>query len=144
MMDTFEPTSQSEVDLVCKMIDDPSGCLSVIEFPCLSFVPKRVFIVTGVPSGQERGNHAHYETEQLLVCIQGTIQVRLFDGRISTIKMLSPGQVCFVPKMIWDSQVFESGRDILLVLASTLYDPNDYILDRDKFIEKVKANDHLP
>ena len=38
------------------------GILVPIEFDSFAFTPKRIFYVYGVPAGEERGLHAHYET----------------------------------------------------------------------------------
>ena len=59
---------------------EDNGTLVPIDFSELTFAPKRVFYVTGVPAGDERGHHAHYETQQLLICVQGKISVHLYDG----------------------------------------------------------------
>ena len=54
-----------------------SGNLSVIEFKDLPFDIKRIFYITGVPKGFERGFHAHKETQQFLICLQGSCEVYL-------------------------------------------------------------------
>ncbi len=37
--------------------------------------------------------------------------------------------------MIWDSQVFMTGDDVLLSICSTPYDKSDYIEDMSSFLE---------
>ena len=71
----------------------PKGLLAPIELGQLPFVPKRVFYVCGVPKGQERGNHAHYTTKQILTCIQGEIIVKQLQERL-------PGYA--VPKFVME------------------------------------------
>lgn len=119
---------------------DPKGILCPIEFDTLPFGPKRIFYVINVPAGIERGNHAHHTTQQLLICLQGQIEVKLFDGSHTQITTLNSSESIYVPAMIWDSQTFLTGNDVLLSLASTKYDPNDYINDRNEFI---KLTNHL-
>ena len=110
------------------------GILSVLEFNTLPFIPKRIFWVTDVPQGETRGNHAHRKTEQLLVCLQGSIMVQTDMGIGVDKQILNVGQSVYVGRMVWDSQVFLTGKDILLVLASTAYDKDDYIEDRKVFM----------
>ena len=55
--------------------------LAEIEFFDLPFAPKRVFTVTNVPKNEIRGQHAHYETEQIFICTNGSILVGLDDGK---------------------------------------------------------------
>jgi len=107
--------------------DDERGCLYPLDFAKLPFVPKRLFVVSGVPQSERRGGHAHYKTEQYLICLQGFVEVILDDGHIETTITLTPMQGLHVPALVWDSQVFRTGKDILLVLASTDYNREDYI-----------------
>lgn len=117
---------------------EKEGSLFPIEFSNLSFIPKRVFFVTNVPKGEIRGLHAHYETQQYLICVQGQIEVFLFDGKVEKSSILLPGEYVFVDKMIWDSQKYLTGNDIMLSLCSTSYDKRDYIIDREAFREITK------
>lgn len=121
-----------------KTIED-RGFLSVQEFKDLPFQPKRAFWVYGVSPTEVRGGHAHYETEQYLICLQGAVMVRLWDGQVRDERVISQGEAVYVPKMIWDEQVF-LGRDaILLVLSSTEYDKADYIEDRREYASIVSG-----
>jgi len=114
------------------------GILSVLEFDKMPFSVRRVFWVTDVPQGEERGNHAHCQTEQMLICIKGAIMVRTDDGKGRKEHMLRPGDYQYVGRMVWDSQVFLTGKDILLVMASTTYGKDDYINDKEMFLEQLR------
>ena len=83
-----------------KIIKDDDGTLVPIELSDLPFEPRRIFYVSGVPKGEERGNHAHFETQQILVCLQGSILVKLHDGRDLKEYRLNPNQAILVDKMI--------------------------------------------
>ena len=125
-----------------KIIKDDDGTLVPIELSDLPFEPRRIFYVSGVPKGEERGNHAHFETQQILVCLQGSILVKLHDGTDLKEYRLKPNQAILVEKMIWDSQVFETDNDVLLAICSTNYDKSDYIEDFSDFIinsSKIKS-----
>jgi hypothetical protein len=120
-----------------RRISDPDGSLFPIEFSELPFLPKRVFYVTGVPAGEERGKHAHYTTKQILICVQGSILAKIDTGAQKTEVLLKSGQYTIVNELEWDSQVFLTGDDILLVICSTSYDKSDYIEDYGQFLELV-------
>lgn len=113
--------------------DERGGNLIPIEFNQLSFVPQRIFTVSDVPANHIRGEHAHYTTEQFLLCIKGQIIVYLDDGKEITETLLSSGQSIYIPKMVWDSQKFITGHELMVVLASTEYSLEDYILDKNLF-----------
>ena len=40
--------------------------------------------------------------------------------------------------MIWDSQIFLTGNDVLLSICSTEYNKKDYIEDFDLFLDLTK------
>ena len=117
---------------------DPDGTLVPIEFNRIPFVPKRIFYVCDIPKDEERGNHAHYETKQLLICVQGEIIVKMHNGRYLESIKLTPNQSVLVDKMIWDSQIFLTGNDVLLSICSTEYNKKDYIEDFDLFLDLTK------
>lgn len=122
-----------------RRISDPDGSLFPIEFYELPFLPKRVFYVTGVPAGEERGKHAHYTTKQMLICIQGKILVKIDTGTEKTEVLIESGQYTIVNELEWDSQVFLTGNDILLVICSTPYYKSDYIEDYNQFLELING-----
>lgn len=56
-------------------IEDPRGNLSVIENDIVPFDIKRVYYLYDVPSGSERGGHAHKELQEFLVALSGSFDV---------------------------------------------------------------------
>lgn len=122
-----------------KIINEEDGILVPLEFFELPFKPKRIFYVCGVPKDEERGRHAHFKTQQLLICVQGEILVKLHNGHKLSKYTLFANQSILVDKMIWDSQVFKTGNDVLLSICSTNYEKLDYIEDFNKFLKIVGA-----
>ena len=117
---------------------DQDGTLVPIELKDLPFEVKRIFYVCNVPKGEDRGMHAHYETKQILTCIQGSIKVKLHNGKELTETLLEENESVFIDKMVWDSQIFLTGNDVLLSICSTEYDIEDYIDDFQVFLDVVK------
>lgn len=122
------------------VISDLRGDLSFAEIKQhLPFTPKRYFIVFNVQSREVRGEHAHKKLSQFLVCIVGQCSVMLDDGTHKEEYLLdSPGKGVLIPPMVWGVQYKYSDDAVLLVLASDIYDENDYIRDYDLFISTVK------
>lgn len=114
------------------------GSLIPIELNQFPFTPKRIFLVKDVPVGVVRGEHSHYETQQLLICLRGKIKVNLHDGKSLTSSVLKENDTVFVDKMVWDSQEFLTYDSMLLVIASTHYDKQDYIEDFSYFLNLTK------
>ena len=123
----------SEIQFNC--YKDANGSLVPIELGnSLPFQPMRIFYSYGVPSDCTRGNHAHYTTKQVLVCISGDCVVECSDGHDSKRFILdSPNKGICIPEMIWDKIKFGAQNSVLLVFSSTSYNRDDYIEDYEKF-----------
>lgn len=93
--------------------------------------------------GVTRGYHAHKNLEQILICIHGSCKIRLDNGYEKKIVPLEkPYEGLYVANNIW-REMFDFSEDaVLMVLASDLYDANDYIRDYDEFLEFVKQSNN--
>jgi acetyltransferase-like isoleucine patch superfamily enzyme/dTDP-4-dehydrorhamnose 3,5-epimerase-like enzyme len=112
---------------------DLRGKISVGEVEAhLPFTPHRYFVVYDVPSEHVRGEHAHIEDEEVLICVNGSVAVVLDDGRVrEEVQLDSPTRGLYIPPLIWTVQYRYSHDAVLLVLAARVYDPNDYVRDYD-------------
>ena len=87
------------------------------------------------PGGNITPLHAHKVCHQLIVAAAGAFDVFLDDGREQRVVTLNrPYYGLHVLPGIWASQREFSSSSICLVLASELYDENDYIRDYDDFL----------
>jgi hypothetical protein len=127
----------------CKLIDlkkisARQGNITPVEGNSdIPFDIERVYYLYDVPGGETRGGHAHKELQQVIVSILGSFDVILKDGnQKKTIKLERAYYGLYLPKMIWrELENFSSGG-ICLVLASKLYDENDYIRDYGIFLRE--------
>lgn len=116
---------------------DRKGNLTVVENgQTLPFDVKRVYYIYDVPGGENRGAHAHKQLEQLIVAASGSFTVTLDDGKNKRSFFLNrPYQGLYVKPGMWrDLEDFSSGA-VCLVLASELYDKDDYIRNYDDFLK---------
>lgn len=114
------------------LVQDLRGYLSAAEN--LPFEIKRYFLVFDVPSREVRGEHAHRRCHQFLVCVHGECRVIADDGKEREEVVLdSPGIGVHIPPMVWATQYRYSPDAVLLVLASEVYQPEDYIRDYAEF-----------
>lgn len=103
------------------------------------FDVKRVFYIYGTQTGISRGQHAHYKTKQLLIAIHGSCKVTLSDGKQKkTYTLDKPNIGLLQDALIWGTMYDFSKDCILMILANTFYDENDYIRDYDTFLKEVK------
>jgi UDP-2-acetamido-3-amino-2,3-dideoxy-glucuronate N-acetyltransferase len=123
-------------------IVDLRGGLSFGEYDKhLPFVPKRYFVIFDVPSIEIRGEHAHRQQQQFLVCLKGSCSVVLDDGKgRDEVVLNSPDVGLYLPPMVWGIQYKYTSDAVLLTLASDVYDANDYIRDYDLFLQELKKD----
>lgn len=120
-------------------IDAEQGNITVVEnsdnFP---FKVKRIFYLYDIPGGESRGAHAHRKCHQLLVAATGAYEVLLDDGNTKRLVQLNrPYLGLHIPPGIWASEINFSSGSICLVLASELYDEQDYIRSYDDYLKFV-------
>lgn len=127
---------------VLNTVSETRGEISILEIENeIGFAAKRFFIVSGVPSNEKRGQHAHIEGEQLLIAVNGSLMASVFDGSTTQeFELDSSKQALFMPKMTWGSQWNFSKDAKLLVLCSNTYEPEDYITNFQEFTSNVKQN----
>lgn len=101
----------------------------------LPFLVKRVYYIVDVPTGAERGAHAHKRLDQLVIAIKGSFLVDITDGvRNWSFTMGSSDKALFLPSGMWRALRGFSEGSVCLVLASECYEPDDYIRDYDQFL----------
>ena len=89
-----------------------------------------------IPGGEARGAHAHKECHQFLVAASGSFEVVLDDGvNKRTVLLNRPFYGLHIPPGIWAAEQGFSSGAICLVLASHVYDDDDYIRDYQEFIK---------
>lgn len=135
--DNFEMEGVRLYDL--PIIMDLRGSLTFAEHDSsLPFTPKRYFLQFDVPSEEVRGEHAHRECQQFLVCIKGKCSIVADNGHSRSEYLLNrPNLGLYIPPMIWATEYKYSQDAVLLVLASDTYKAEDYIREYDQFLKEV-------
>lgn len=133
---------QAAVYRMPQVLEASRGNLTVGEIDRdLPFLPKRYFAVYDVPSEKLRGEHAHRECHQFLICMRGSCRALLDDGENRQEVVLSrPDIGLYLPPMIWGTQYDYTRDAVLFVFASHAYDNADYIRDYETFRAELDAN----
>ena len=120
-------------------ICDPRGNLTVAE--SLKNVPfdiKRAYWVYDVSGGESRGGHAHKRLKQLVIALSGSFHVTLDNGRERQSYLLNhPWQGPIIETGVWRTLDDFSSGAVCLVLASELYEEDDYIYDYEEFLKYI-------
>lgn len=115
-------------------IEDPRGNLSVLEENTIPFEIKRVYYLYDVPSGAQRGGHAHKNQQEFIIAVSGSFEVVLNTGTAEKVyHLFKPNEGLYVPVNTWrELRNFSSGS-VCLVVSSATFDELDYIRDFSDF-----------
>ncbi len=116
-------------------IGDPSlGYISVAEKGTLPFEVNRVYWTYFTPQDVQRGGHAHYKLEQILLAVAGKIIVKteLLNGEKAEFILEKPNTGLYIPRMCWREMQYTHNA-VQICIASLAYSEDDYIRDYRTF-----------
>ena len=114
--------------------DDRGQLVALEEFNDIPFSIKRVYYMYDTKKNVVRGGHAHLKLQQILVCIHGSCKIHLDNGaETKEVLLEKPYEGLYIANDIWREMYDFSEDAVLLVLASEVYDENDYIRDYNLF-----------
>jgi dTDP-4-dehydrorhamnose 3,5-epimerase-like enzyme len=125
-------------------IVDARGNLSFVEANRhIPFEIKRAYWIYDVPGGEMRGGHAFREQDEFIIALSGSFDVIVDtgNGQKKRFPLNRSYFGLYIPKGVWRSLENFSTNSLALVLASTVYNENDYIRDYTEFI--TFANDKV-
>lgn len=124
---------------------DERGHLVIVEGnQDIPFEIKRAFYIYGSDSDVVRGQHANRESEFVLINVAGKSKVRVKDGEgnEAVYSLNRPHTGIYLPTMVWKDMYDFSSDSVLLVLASTHYDANEYIRNYDDFVKIIQEENN--
>ncbi len=123
---------------------DERGHMVVVEgLKDIPFEIKRIFYIYGSDKNVVRGQHANRESEFVLINVAGTSKVRVKDGKgnEAVYSLNRPHTGIYLPQMVWKDMYDFSEDSVLLVVASTEYNADEYIRDYDEFVKIINNGD---
>ena len=116
--------------------DDRGALVALEDHKNIPFTIKRVYYMFNTKDKVRRGLHAHKDLRQLAVVLKGSCRFTLDDGNEKVEVFLdNPKQGLFIESYIWREMYDFSEDCVLLVLADSFYDEDDYIRDYEEFIK---------
>lgn len=96
----------------------------------IPFAIERLYYITDVPSDVRRGFHSHYDLEQVLICLSGSVTIKVMTpDKEEEVVLDRVNKGLYIGPMVWREMYDFSEHAVLLVLASRHYDEKDYIRD---------------
>lgn len=119
--------------------DERGSLVALEDHKNIPFTIKRVYYMFNTKEKIRRGFHAHKKLQQLAVVLKGSCRFMLDDGNEKIDFLLdNPAQGLYIKSFVWREMYDFSDDCVLLVLADSFYDEDDYIRDYQEF--KVMIN----
>ena len=121
-----------------KITDIRGSIVALEEGRDIPFVVRRCYYIYDTKPDQPRGAHAHKALEQMCVCVRGSCNILLDDGKDKVeIRMDLPTTGVYIGPMVWHEMRNFSNDCVFLALASLPYDENDYIRNYGEFMKRA-------
>lgn len=121
-----------------KFLDERGNLSFIEEEKHIPFKIARSYWIYDVPGGEVRGGHAYKENQEFIVALSGSFDVILDNGEEKQIFHLNRSYYgLYIPKGWWRSMENFSTNSLALVVASTVYNKEDYIYNYEEF-KKMK------
>lgn len=127
---------QGHIIQLPKIIDRRGNLSFLEEINHIPFKIRRSYWIYDVPGGEVRGGHAYKENQEFIISLSGSFDVILDNGKEQKRFYLNRSYYgLYVPKGLWRQMENFSTNSLALVVASTLFDKDDYIYNYQIFKE---------
>ena len=118
-------------------IQDPRGNLTFIQDnDQIPFKIKRSFWTYDVPGGYQRGGHAYFQQDEIIIALSGSFDVVVNDGQNEIKYSLNRSYYgLYLPRLTWRRMENFSTNALSLHLSSEVYNAEDYIMDFEEFLK---------
>lgn len=123
-----------------KKISSVSGNITPIEAERdIPFKIRRIYYIYGVDEDIIRGYHAHRNLHQVLICVNGSVKIKVKTfSKEEIIELKEPSEGLYIGPMIWREMFDFSKEAVLVVLASDYYNESDYIRDYSDYVTQAQ------
>lgn len=119
--------------------DERGSLISLETHKNIPFDIKRIYYIFNTKTGVSRGFHAHRNLKQVVICLSGSCDFTLDDGKTrESITLDKPNEAIYIENYQWREMHNFSSDCVLIVIASEHYSEDDYIRDYDLFLKEIK------
>jgi len=110
--------------------DDRGELVAIEGMKDVDFDIKRIYYVFATGSNAIRGKHAHKDIKQVLLCVRGSCDILVDNGRDrKTVKLNQPNKGLYIHGFIWRELMNFTEDAVVLAVVDKSYDKDDYIFD---------------
>lgn len=121
-------------------VQNELGFLGFLENGKIPFDVRRCYYLTGVDEKTRRGLHGHLKLQQILIAPIGSFEVKVINKYGENNYVLDkPNVGLYIPEMSWRELSNFSKPSCCLVLASEVYEENDYVHDFQLFTRMIDS-----
>ena len=121
-------------------VNSKSGILSFMEVDgTLPFDVKQLYWIYDIKGEAHRGNHAHINSDRVIICISGRIDIEIesTSGELYEFQLVDPSMVLYYPRMHWIKLKFHD-LALAVVAASDIFKNDITVKDINEF-RKLKV-----
>ena len=136
LLELYAVTDMSRVALVhLNTHTDERGRLTAVEGDSeIPFPIRRIFYVYNVQPDDERGGHAHPNTEQFLIAMAGSLDIDVMaPNTTKTFHLDDPSLGLYVPEMLWVRLYNFTPDAVCFAAANTHYAEEDVIREWEEY-----------
>lgn len=121
---------------------DERGNIHIAEYnKDFDFNVKRIYYLTGMSEETKRGEHAHVELNQLMLCLAGSFDIELDNGfTTQKLRMTNDSKALLVRDLVWREMTNFTTDAVMLVLNDRVYSEDRVIRNYSTFKNLVKEN----
>ena len=114
---------------------DERGNINIAELnKDFDFDVKRIYYLTGMDMSTKRGEHAHLELNQFMLCLAGSFEISLDNGFVKeAFIMKNNSKALLVGNLVWREMTNFSSDAVMLVLNDRVYSEDIVIRDYSEF-----------
>ena len=131
-------------EIIFRTNTDIRGALTSIEgeYNDIPIDIKRIFYMHHVVD--DRGGHAHIDTDQVLIGISGSFKLKLFDGKETKEFIMDDcTKGVYIPRLTFTDMYEFTSDAVCLVLANTHYDMSKSLRSMEAYIAYLKGHNIL-
>lgn len=121
--------------------DERGKLTAVSEMKEIPFEIKRIYYTWDMPKEAIRGGHAHKVLDEVMICLHGSCDFVLDDGKEKiTITLDRPNKGLYVSAHLWRHFTNFSPDCVVILIASDYFHPEDHVKDYNEFLN-LRAED---
>ena len=116
--------------------DDRGNLVALSANKEIPFEIKRIYYTWDMPKEAIRGGHAHRVLDEVMVCLHGSCDFVLDDGKEKvTVTLDRPDKGLYVEASLWRDFRNFSSDCVVILIASDYFYPEDHVKDYNEFLK---------